>query len=482
MGQWVLATIRVLRCVLPVAAVTIMACGCSTAWADAQTLFNNLMGEYINVTPAGVFDTQTRGGITLGSVVTRSQIYRPNFVSLIPPSWKGSCGGIDLIGGSFSMINSEQLEQFLRSIAANALNYAFMLALEGVCPTCAQKLEKLKDWVNDFNKAMQNSCAWAQTLVDKTGLKDYAQSGMNDKQDTSVASGTEPDHASALMNFVSDLATDLKMGTSTSVNATWDALQKSQTASWFGSLGDTDLQEVIMSVTGSLIKAPTSGSGQSCTNTDNTKEYCYQELIPLLSVQDFVDGSDSGTVQIWRCGSDTWSCLSPTKQTATWPGLKTRIQTILFGPAPGLTGGLISKLRNPSAKYTSTEQGFIEGAPLPVYSLLKNVAQYQGSLNTMGQQLQQLISMQVARDVVLQMIDVVKKSFGAQNVQMSPMMSERLKDRTTEFQARVSYEDREFNSMLSLVQAMSEMSRIAVSNERANVSLTIDSGTESAPQ
>lgn len=237
-----------------------------------------------------------------------------------------------------------------------------------------------------------------------------------------------------------------------------------------------------MSVTGSLIKAPTA-QGQTCTNTDNTKEYCYQELIPLLSVDDFVNGSASGSIEVWRCGSDSFSCLSPTKQTTnSWPGLESYIQTILFGPAPGLTGGLISKLRDPTASYTSTEQAFIEGAPLPVYTLLKNVAQYQGSLNTMGQQLQNLISVQVARDLVLQLIDVVRKSFGAQDVQMSSQMNDRLKDRVTEFQARVSYEDREFNSMLTLVQAMSEMSRIARSNERANAELEIDPTTENDPR
>jgi len=93
--------------------------------ADSQDLLDEIVEVYVNATPGQVFETQRRGGITVGSVVARSRVVRPNFISITPPSIRGGCQGMDLIGGSFSFINGEQLQQFLRSIASNALNYAF---------------------------------------------------------------------------------------------------------------------------------------------------------------------------------------------------------------------------------------------------------------------------------------------------------------------------------------------------------------------
>jgi conjugative transfer pilus assembly protein TraH len=429
------------------------------ARADSQALFNKLMGEYINATPGQVFETQTRGGITLGSVSARSAIDKPKLVSLTPPSIRGTCGGFDFVAGSFSFINSQQLQQYLRSIASNALNYAFTLALEGVCPMCEQKLEKLRDWTNDMNKNLQDSCQWATSLVNSTGLNTWAQAEMNSAKQKNAAAGVSSDIAEANQNFTTELDNDAKTGKPTPVNATWSAMQKSQTASWFGSIGDVELQEIIMSVTGTLIKSPVDGSGAGCTNTDSAKEYCYSEKLPLLDVNDFIEGSDSGQVSVYQCRDNTTDCLDPEVVQKDWPGLRSRIRDILFGPAPGYTGGLIYKLRDPTATYTDAEKGFIEGAPLPVYNLLQNVAQYQGSLITMGQQLQTLVTVQVARNVVLEMIDVVRKSFGAQSIQMSELMAERLRDRVAEFHARVSYEDREFEAMLALLQEMEIMAR-----------------------
>jgi conjugative transfer pilus assembly protein TraH len=429
--------------------------------ADSQTLMNNLLSTYINVTPAEVYDTQRRGGITLGSVETRSRIIKPNLISLVPPGIHGGCSGLDLIGGSFSLINGQQLEQFLRAIAANALNYAFTLALEGVCPTCEQKIEKLKDWVNDMNRNMLDSCHAATMLVNSTGLNEWSESRVKAATTRDVQTGAATDIFSATTNFVSELADDLKAGQSTSSNAVWEALTKSQAATWFGSLGDNDLKQVIMSVTGTLVKSPSDGNGAACQNTDSTKEYCYTEFVPLLTAEHFVDGSDAGPVNIYDCGSDTTNCLNPKSLQKDWPGLKSRVRDILFGPSPGFTGGLIYKLRDPTATFTPTEQGFIQGAPLPVLTLLKNVAQYPGTLISMGEQLQNLIAVAVARDVVLEMITVVQHSFGAQSVQMSTMMRDRLRDSMQEFQARVSYEDRDFKSMLDLLQAMDQIGRLA---------------------
>jgi conjugative transfer pilus assembly protein TraH len=443
-----------------VAGLTVAVLGfAAVARADSQALLNEIVEVYVNATPGQVFETQRRGGITLGSVVARSRIVRPNFISMTPMSIRGGCQGFDLVGGSFSFINGEQLQQYLRSIASNALNYAFTLALEGVCPTCMQKMEKLRDWSDAMNEKLMDSCHWASSLVNATGIDDWHKSRMERARNREVQLGVVDDAFEALDTFVSEFQTDTDTGEPTPVNAVWHAMQRSQTASWFGSIGDGELQEIIMSVTGSVIKSPLDQNGAQCQNTDAAREYCFRELVSLLSVEHFTNGSDGGPLSVYQCRDGHVECLEPIIVQRQWPGLKRRIREILFGPAPGFTGGLVFKLRNPADAYTDAERRFIEGAPLPVYTLLKNVAQFEGALVTMGEQLQEQITAQLARRLVLELISVVQKSFGASSVQMSGVMKEKLKERTAEFQARLTYEDRQFDNLYKLLQIMDQITR-----------------------
>lgn len=431
----------------------------ATSRADSQALLNEIVEVYVNATPGQVFETQRRGGITLGSVVARSRIVRPNFISITPPSIRGGCQGFDLVGGSFSFINGEQLQQYLRAIASNALNYAFTLALEGVCPTCMQKMEKLRDWSDAMNGKLMDSCHWASSLVNATGLDEWHQSRMDHARNREVQLGVVDDAFEAIDTFVSEFQTDTDTGEPTVANAVWVAMQRSQTASWFGTIGDGELQEIIMSVTGTVIKSPLDQNGAPCENSDAAREYCFRELVSLLNVEHFINGSDGGPLRVYQCRDGHVECLDPVIVEREWPGLKRRIREILFGPAPGFTGGLVYKLRNPADVYTEVERQFIEGAPLPVYTLLKNVAQFEGSLITMGEQLQEQITAQLARQLVLELISAVQKSFGAHSVQMSAMMKEKLKERTAEFEARLSYEDREFDNLYRLLQMMDQINR-----------------------
>lgn len=441
-----------------VVAALIVGMWSTSSRADSQALLNEIFEIYVNATPAQVFETQRRGGVTLGSVVSRSRIVRPNFISITPPSIRGGCN-LDLVGGSFSFINGEQLQQFLRAIASNALNYAFTLALEGVCPTCMQKMEKLRDWSDAMNGKLLDSCQWAKSLVNSTILDDVHQSRMKTAQNREVDLGIVDDAFEALDNFVSEFQADVETGEPTSVNAVWLAMQRSQTAGWFGTIGDGELQEIIMSVTGTTIKSPLDQDGAPCQNTDAAREYCFRELVSLLNVEHFINGSDGGPLRVYQCRDGHVECLDPVIVEREWPGLKRRIREILFGPAPGFTGGLVYKLRNPAETYTEAERRFIEGAPLPVYTLLKNVAQFEGSLITMGEQLQEQITAQLARQLVLELISTVQKSFGAHSIQMSAMMKEKLKERTAEFEARLSYEDREFDNLYKLLQMMDQINR-----------------------
>lgn len=443
------------------AAVAVFTLGVTTGppvKADSQGLLNDIFEVYTNTTEPQSFETQRRGGLTLGRVVTRNRIVAPNFVNFDPPSFSGGCGGIDLYGGSFSFINKEQLTQALRAIASNALSYAFTLALEGVCPTCMQKMEKLRDWVNEINKEMKDSCRWGKSLVNATGLDEWHNSRVEAAHDRRRNAGVVEDMFDAVDTFVSELASDNDVGETTPENAVWAAMQASNTGAWFGGFGDIELQEVLMSVTGTLIKAETDSGGAECINADGNGEYCFREAPPLLSVKDFIDGDLTGEIRIYNCDEEA-NCLNPTPEVRDWPGLKQRVREIMFGPAPAFTGGLIFKIRDKDAVLTAEEEAFISQAPIPIYTILRSVSKYPGTVLSVGEHLQEMVAGQIARNLVLELIGAVRHSFTAEQQQMSAKMADLIEARVAEFDTRNTVAQHELRNMAAFMNLVSLASR-----------------------
>lgn len=439
-------------------AFTMLSVFSSIVLGDSQALMDEMLSTYVNATPGQVLDTQRRGGITFGSVVARSRVVRPNFIAVQPPSFRGSCQGFDLVGGSFSFINSEQLQQFLRSVASNALNYAFTLALESVCPTCMQKMEKLRDWSEAINGKLMDSCHWAKTAVNATNLDEWHESQYERAKNGETLAGVVDDAFEAVDNFLSPFLSDSNAGALTPTNVVMEALQRSGVQTWFGALGDQELLEVAMSVTGTVVKKPLDQAGAECANAAGDRDYCIVPLPDILNLEHFINGSDAGPVRIYVC-RDYPQCLDVVPEERAWPGLKRRVREILFGPSPGFTGGLIYKFRDPGAQLTSQEESFIEGAPLPVMTLLEGVANYDGSLLTMGEQLMQLITQQVARDLMMEIVSNVRKSFGHHAIQLSALMEKRISEKMNEFATRITYEDRQFDNLSKILALLQQVKR-----------------------
>ena len=119
----------------------------------------------INVTDPTAHLGQRRGVLDGGSVVTRARIMNESLIQVVPPSLSAGCGGIDLFAGSFSFINADQFQDLLRAIAANAAGYAFEVALQNMCKTCADTMNYLQKVVQALNQGLGNSCQLAKGLV-----------------------------------------------------------------------------------------------------------------------------------------------------------------------------------------------------------------------------------------------------------------------------------------------------------------------------
>src|SRR5690554_3809139 len=129
---------------------------------------SKMFGSMSNTTSPGVFETSRRGVISGGSLVIRNRVMNTSIVGFQPPSFSAGCGGIDMYGGSFSFINKEQFVQLMRSVASNALGYAFSLAIENMAPAVRAVMERIQEKIQEFNQYFGNSCQLAQGLVDNT--------------------------------------------------------------------------------------------------------------------------------------------------------------------------------------------------------------------------------------------------------------------------------------------------------------------------
>ncbi len=100
-----------------------------------------------------------------GHAVAKSRVFDANLIAVAPPSWKAGCGGVDLFAGSLSFVNSDQIVQLLRSVAANSAGYAFQLTLDNVFPDGAKWIENFQKKIQQLNQYLGNSCQLAQGVV-----------------------------------------------------------------------------------------------------------------------------------------------------------------------------------------------------------------------------------------------------------------------------------------------------------------------------
>ena len=132
---------------------------------NLQQEMDQMMNAMTNTSRPEVVMSQRRGVFSGGSLTIRNRIMQAQPISIVPPSFGGGCGGIDLYGGSFSFINSDQFVTMMRSIAGNAGGYAFQLAINAMCPDCGSVMTDLQRKVQQFNQLFSNSCQLAQGLV-----------------------------------------------------------------------------------------------------------------------------------------------------------------------------------------------------------------------------------------------------------------------------------------------------------------------------
>lgn len=139
-----------------------------TASADVNSDMNqffNKLGFASNTTQPGVWQGQAAGYAYGGSLYARTQVKNIQLISMTLPDINAGCGGIDAYLGSFSFINGDQLQRFVKQIMSNAAGYFFDLALQATVPEIKTAKDFLQKMASDINSMNLSSCQVAQGIV-----------------------------------------------------------------------------------------------------------------------------------------------------------------------------------------------------------------------------------------------------------------------------------------------------------------------------
>ncbi|HCO0546245.1 TPA: type IV conjugative transfer system coupling protein TraD [Escherichia coli] len=157
--------------VLCAALLTVTPAASADVNSDMNQFFNKL-GFASNTTQPGVWQGQAAGYAYGGSLYARTQVKNVQLISMTLPDINAGCGGIDAYLGSFSFINGEQLQRFVKQIMSNAAGYFFDLALQTTVPEIKTAKDFLQKMASDINSMNLSSCQAAQGIGDLPIIRD----------------------------------------------------------------------------------------------------------------------------------------------------------------------------------------------------------------------------------------------------------------------------------------------------------------------
>lgn len=364
--------------------------------SDMNQFFNKL-GFASNTTQPAVWQGQAAGYATGGSLYARTQVKNIQLVSMTLPDINAGCGGIDAYLGSFSFINGEQLQRFVKQIMSNAAGYFFDLALQTTVPEIKTAKDFLQKMASDINSMNLSSCQAAQGIVG--GLFPRTQvSQQKVCQDIAGESNIFADWAASRQGCtvggesdrVRDKASDKdKERVTKNINIMWNALAKNR---MFG--GNKELKEFVMTLTGSLVFGT---NGEITPLPARTTD---REIIRALM--------EGGTAKVYHC-NDSDKCLKVVADTPVTISKNNALKSQITK--------LLSSIQNKAISDTALddkEKGFISSTTIPVFKYLVD-PQMLGVSNSLIYQLTDYIGYDILLQYIQELIQQARAMIATGN-------------------------------------------------------------------
>ncbi len=375
--------------------------------ADVNTDLNkffNKLGFEGNATSAAAWQGQAAGYATGGNLFLRNQVNQLQVMSFTPPSVNAGCGGIDAYLGSFSYINGEQLQQFVKQLMGNAAGYFFDLALQTTVPELKQAKDFLQKMATDINSMNISSCQAAQGIIGGLWPTQTVQS-QKICQDIAGETNMFADWAASRqgctvggqMNSVLDKAPEnQKDQVMRNKNLMWDILNKNSMLT-----SNVELKQMVMNLTGTLI-------------FDNNGDV--SSLMPKADHQDLIKALlYGGKAQIFGCVS-TGDCLKTTTTTMTISesqGLNTMVKNTIIS---------IQYKLSSDTPLTEAEKGFIQSTSVPILRYLVDPMQL-GINSPVLPALSDYIAYDILLQYLQELIDQARMQMASRNYPEEPMKS-----------------------------------------------------------
>jgi conjugative transfer pilus assembly protein TraH len=329
--------------------------------AEMQAMFAEL-GALGNVTSPGAFRGQAMNLYTGGSLMMRSPGRNYSLADVQLPSLRAGCGGIDIFAGAFSFINKQQFIALLQNIGANAVGYAFKLALQSISPDIDKLLTELQDQINKLNAMNINSCEAAQSLVNGF-FGEYDNSMMSGCASISQYLGSVMDRIDGRLVCGTDAPSVVKAAAASSDpnvrnityvqgNVIWAALN--QVA---GGMSREE-KELIMSVIGTMVLYPPQDDGAAAM--PRHFEPTIVGLRDLLLGRNPSSITDNIDVEVYVCDEPV-ECLRPTRSVVSVKPFTRLVVERLLRMSDNIA------TRTPQS---SADIGFVNATTEPVYRML----------------------------------------------------------------------------------------------------------------
>ncbi|EJL6492357.1 conjugal transfer protein TraH [Vibrio cholerae] len=417
----------------------------------SQTLagdpLKEIFGMMTTATGTQVYESQKRNGVAFGTFSARFSMYQPKVINFQAPSLNAGCGGIDFFAGSISLIKKEELVQMGRSIAAGAAVYAFNLAVESICPSCAQGMAWIQDKLDAFNDLVSMSC---QDTVDALSEAKVGAGAAKSLTDTVNKDGwqerlgsyaeTKVDAMSSWGDFFSERSKD---GDAKSVkvpglkgNIVWDALGAAKVHQWdFASGWDKEqVQELIMSLIGT--KVITVGDGDELVTTPYVK---------TVSAEDLLYNKEDEEIQLLKCDTSETKIdnrlpctkvLSGSSAKVKWEGIYPKALKLLNGD--GSEAGIRKRILT-KQNLTSEQQKFVVNADVPMMTWLFMTGKDDGAQEAIANLVAYRVAEKSLQELMFQLQEILKKAelSATSDVEATQNLTDFLKGRMAEFQSQI---------------------------------------------
>lgn len=367
-----------------------------TAFADVNSDLNNYfnnIGFTTNASSPTVVQGQEANYFSGGSLFLRNPVKNMQLVQVQAPSLEAGCGGIDLFGGAFSYINSDQIVTFAKNMLTEAPGVAFNLAMQVYSPTLSHDFEAFQNFMNQMNNFNLNSCtadyAIAGAMTQSLGnnqyaCKDLGAQGGEFSDWAAGAVGCKDNSGQAYQYAAAQTQGQNQMTVST--NVVWNALQKQPMYA-----GDQQLSEFMMSLSGTVVF---DSKGSPTT-------YPSMATDPSIFTALLYGGQQA---TIYKC-NDKQNCLDVGTQTITLPGgsgLRDQVAAYISGP-----NGIEGAIQN-DTPLTPPQQSFLSSIPFPLLTYM--LTSQESGMNVNFDQFSDAIAYMILINYLLQTENVVEES------------------------------------------------------------------------